>query len=282
MGTRISIGNNRLEFRNSNFGLDPSMLASMHKKIRIVFTSLLLMFYHCSPLYYHIFQSTETKEKSLVTQFVTPFILVESERSRGSVSVGIQVIYPWGNFTDMNDGTIRFQGNAGTFGSQVYSSTNLFFAKCASGQIWENSSNTCSPAIPSTLRFCSANDNSCNDPGTLQLNGLGTSGIWSYCNGLTLAGRSWRPATKNEMKLTLFCANSPTTISDDNGSSCSSSGFKINTDLFPYDASKVCRYWTGSAFSLTDGWFINYCTGLAISSQTKSSFDYVRCVSDGP
>ncbi|XDD43808.1 DUF1566 domain-containing protein [Leptospira sp. WS60.C2] len=242
----------------------------------------LTCFSHCSPLYYYLLQTPQENEKPYLTQILTTLLVGGNLVTQTGGGIGVPVIYPWGTFTDQNNGTVLFQGNAGTFGGQVYSTSTLIFPKCASGQTWEQGTNTCTPTLPPTFRYCSANDNSCNDAGTLLLNGTGISEIWTECTTLTLAGRTWRPATKNEMKLTLFCADTPTTISIDNGASCGSVGRKINTTLFPYDLTKQLRYWTSSAVNATTGWYINYGTGTAISGDSKNVFNYVRCISDGP
>ncbi|MBK9502716.1 MAG: Ig-like domain-containing protein [Leptospiraceae bacterium] len=187
--------------------------------------------------------------------------------------------YPWGTFSDMGNGTIRFVGVAGVFGGQTYAGDTLYFAKCSMNQNWDSVNNTCTGSV-GQARYCSATNNSCNDLTTMQLNGTGTSQAWDYCNSLNLAGRLWRVPTKNELKLTILCSN-PTILSSDNGSSCASSP-AINTTLFPNTATANCRYWTATASSTTDAWFINYCTGVAISNNNKDAFNYIRCVSTGP
>ena len=187
--------------------------------------------------------------------------------------------YPWGTFTDMGNGTVRFVGVAGVFGGQTYAAATLYFAKCSKDQTWDSVNNTCTGTV-GQARYCSSANNSCNDSTTLQLNGTGTSQAWDYCNSLNLAGRSWRVPTKNELKLTIQCTNQ-TILSSDDGSSCASSP-AINTNLFPNTATANCRYWTATASSSSNAWFINYCTGVAISNNNKDAFNYIRCVSTGP
>ena len=187
--------------------------------------------------------------------------------------------YPWGTFTDMGNGTVRFVGVAGVFGGQTYTADTLYFAKCSKDQTWDSVNNTCTGTV-GQARYCSSANNSCNDSTTLQLNGTGTSQAWDYCNSLNLAGRSWRVPTKNELKLTIQCTNQ-TILSSDDGSSCASSP-AINTNLFPNTATANCRYWTATASSSSNAWFINYCTGVAISNNNKDAFNYIRCVSTGP
>jgi hypothetical protein len=40
----------------------------------------------------------------------------------------------WGMFTGCNDGTVKFEVTAGTYGGNAYTSKTLYFAKCQHGQ----------------------------------------------------------------------------------------------------------------------------------------------------
>ncbi|MBK8398388.1 MAG: DUF1566 domain-containing protein [Leptospiraceae bacterium] len=186
----------------------------------------------------------------------------------------------WGCFTDMNDGTVRLAVTAGTFGSQTYTAQTLFYAKCSHGQTYDAGSNTCTGAT-TTVKYCSVNDNSCNggtDTGILD--GSGTSGAYTACNGLSLASKTWRVPTKNELKLLINC-NDGTTMPNDAGS-CGAGNFTAPTinSLFPNTTSGA--YWSSTSTSLTGAVYIFFSNSIiGMGGQKQPNNMNVRCVS-GP
>ncbi len=101
--------------------------------------------------------------------------------------------------------------------------------------------------------------------------GSATTANWttagSYCSGLSLAGKTWRLPTRQELE-TLF----------DYGVSAAP---LINTAAFPNTVSQ--GYWTStvSAFNSNTAWRVNFTTWGFINSEIKTHNNYVRCVS-GP
>ncbi|XDD45576.1 DUF1566 domain-containing protein [Leptospira sp. WS39.C2] len=223
----------------------------------------------CSPLYYYLFQTQEPKKESTATRDLITLLLLSPN----------SVTYPWGTFTDNRDGTISFQGRAGSFGGQSYSESTLTYAKCSSGQTWISSSNSCSPEVPTTLLYCPTNDNSCNDVITFLLNNV-TSDAYSYCDSLVLTGKSnWRVATKNELKLTVECSENPVNFPADNAGGCGvNKSYYLNTSIFQLGGN-ICSFWSASAVTAGVSWFVDFCSG-ATSSSGKALARHVRCVTD--
>lgn len=186
----------------------------------------------------------------------------------------------WGTFTDMLNGTIKLEVNTGTYGGNTYTSKTLYFAKCTHGQTYDSTGNTCT-GTGTAVNYCSSNTNDCNggtNSGTL--NGNGTSGAYSACNGLILANKTWRVPTKDELKLLIECTNN--TMPNDN-SNCGSNNYSspaIN-NLFPNTVSSD-NYWSSSGLSAhsSGAWFVGFASGSA-SSYSKAYYNYVRCASDG-
>jgi len=184
----------------------------------------------------------------------------------------------WGTFTDMANGTIKFEGVAGTFGGNTYTAKTLYFAKCTHGQTYNASSNNCT-GTGTTVQFCSVETNICNggsNSGTL--NGSGTSGAYSACNSSNLAGRTWRVPTLTEFKLLINC----TTITEmpNDFAQCSSFTAPATiTNLFPNTQND---YWTSSGHaSFPDyAWRVTFNDSYT-SGHNKNVFRHVRCVS-GP
>ncbi|MBK7058301.1 MAG: hypothetical protein IPH52_25280 [Leptospiraceae bacterium] len=90
--------------------------------------------------------------------------------------------------------------------------TDSDLMKCSHGQAWKSSTNTRSGTGIATaygatgVQYCNIADQSCNDAVTGLLNGTGTSGAYTACNGLnagagTNGKTNWRVPTKNELKL---------------------------------------------------------------------------------
>ncbi len=132
-------------------------------------------------------------------------------------------------FTDNNNGTI------------LDKKTGLIWQKCSRGQ---------------------TNDATCT--------GSATTHQWAdsitYCTGLTLAGRTWRLPTVNELRgiVDYSLATSPS----------------INTSMFPSTVANY--YWssTTNALTATNAWIVNFIAGYVdLSNETNTG--YVRCIS-GP
>ncbi|XDD41969.1 DUF1566 domain-containing protein [Leptospira sp. WS60.C2] len=223
----------------------------------------------CSPLYFYLFQTQGAKKESTATRDLISLLLLSPN----------SVTYPWGTFTDNRDGTISFQGRAGSFGGQSYTESTLTYAKCSSGQTWMSSSNSCSPEIPTTLLYCPTSDNACNDPVTFLLNNV-TSEAYSYCDSLVLAGKSnWRVATKNELKLSIECSENPVDFPSDNAGGCGvNKRYYLNTSIFQLGGN-FCSFWTANSMNSSLSWFIDFCSG-GIAWSGKGIARHVRCVSD--
>jgi len=125
-------------------------------------------------------------------------------------------------FFDNGDGTISDK------------TTNLVWQKCSMGQ---NNDGTCSGGYPTAAIL----DNALN-----------------YCNGLTLAGRTWRLPNVNELKSIVDRTGNPS----------------INMVMFP----GTLGY---GYMSSTSGWYVYFVDGGVGNSGGGTSF-YVRCVTDGP
>lgn len=133
------------------------------------------------------------------------------------------------NFSDNGDGTI------------IDHATGLVWQKCSRGQ---------------------TNDSTCS--------GSSSNADWamavSYCNGLTLASRTWRLPTINEWN----------TIVDTTKSTSPS----IDTLFFPSTVAN--NYWSSTTYAITtsNGWILSFDSGYA-NNNTKTNWNHVRCVS-GP
>ena len=191
------------------------------------------------------------------------------------------VYYAWGTFTDNFDGTIRFDGVTGTFGGNTYTAQTLYFAKCSYGQSWNSSTNNCQGTGNSgnnygaaTVQYCNANDSSC-DNGSI-LNGSGTSGAFTACNSLSLAGKIWRVPTRNELKTLIHCTDLNMPL---NGFDCGGGNYTSPSvsNLFPDTPASF--YWSSSAWpDVRYALYILFDNGL--NALTDKSFPrYVRCVS---
>lgn len=204
--------------------------------------------------------------------------------SSGASCPGTTVTRDWGTFCDMNDGTIRFSGNAGTFGGQTYTAQTIYFAKCAHGQIYNSAANDCTGTGNSGsdygatgVQFCATNDNTCNGG---NINTAVSSGaLFNACNGSNLAGYSWRVPTKNEIKLTINCSN--TAILPNDGSDCAITSSPGIVNVFP-NIPAFPFYWSSTSDSATNSWRVDYGFGSNLASAPsggKNDNFYVRCVS---
>ncbi len=146
---------------------------------------------------------------------------------------------------DRGDGTV----------SSAYQ--NVLWQKCEGGQTWAGA---CSGPV-TALTFCDAVDNSCNGGvGTGTLDGGGNSAVYDYCNGLTLAGRSWRVPTVGELQ-ELFRAT------------------RIDSSLFP-GLSTTNYYMSNTSASSTQSAAVLFAGGT-IGTLLKTNLLRVRCISDG-
>ncbi|MCB1194271.1 MAG: DUF1566 domain-containing protein, partial [Leptospiraceae bacterium] len=123
---------------------------------------------------------------------------------------------------------------------------------------------------------------SCDD-GSI-LNGTGTSEAWDACNNLSLAGKSWRVPTKDELKLLIECNDK--TMPNDNDS-CGEGNYPSNSlvpavnCLFEDDTISSYNYWSSSAHSTYSyfAWLVQFGSGYNFSFN-KNYIGYVRCVSE--
>ena len=139
---------------------------------------------------------------------------------------------------DLQKGIARGHTDNGD-GTVTDNATGLIWQKCSSGQ---------------------NNDYSCS--------GSAATATWtgaeSYCNGLSLAGKTWRLPTRQELEtLVHYGPNDPS----------------IDTTTFPNTAGD--KYWSSTTYaSLTNNaWTVSFDYGII--SQSKANTLYVRCVS-GP
>ena len=134
-------------------------------------------------------------------------------------------------FTDRGNGTVLDRA------------TNLVWQKCSMGL---------------------NNDSACS--------GTATMAIWAdaltYCNTLTLAGRTWHLPNINELKSIADRTITPAPAAIDN-------------TVFP--ATVASYYWSTSTFvpTTTVAWFIDFNDGSLIGFNKANSY-YVRCVASGP
>jgi hypothetical protein len=132
-----------------------------------------------------------------------------------------------GSFTDNNDGTVK--DNA----------TGLIWQKCSKGQ---------------TGADCSG--------------GSATAATWTTaltdCSGLTLAGRTWRLPTVNELGSLLDTTKA--------------SGPTIDTTAFPSTVANY--YWSSTTYApnTSNVWAVLFFDGLIPSNFSKTTNSYVRCV----
>ncbi|MDX1960359.1 MAG: DUF1566 domain-containing protein, partial [Leptospiraceae bacterium] len=136
---------------------------------------------------------------------------------------------PTTTFTDNSNGTVTDQA------------TGLVWQKCSAGL----SGTTCTTGSAGTYSWTNA---------------------LNYCNSMSLASRSWRLPSANELRtiIDLTRTSSPT----------------INTTAFP--ATFASGYWSSSSFVLggTGAWYVVFSNGV-VAYDGKTSNSYVRCVS-GP
>lgn len=191
-----------------------------------------------------------------------------------SPTTGATITRDWGTFTDMLDGTVRLVVTAGTFGGQTYTVQTLFYAKCSHGQTYDAAGNTCT-GTATTLQYCTASDNSCNGNDANQP--VSSGALFNACNGLSLAGKTWRVPGKNELKLLIQC-NTTTTMPNDS-SQCGDGNYSSISSIFPNTPGDT-SYWaaTTNAGNAAQAWDVSFGGGYVYPSN-KQLNKHVRCVS---
>lgn len=195
-----------------------------------------------------------------------------------------KVIRNWATFTDMVDGTVKVEVNAGTFGGQNYNSQTLFFAKCSHGQVYNQDSNTCT-GTAIKVEFCNQNTNYCN--GNFSSYPVASGSLFNACNSLntinpTIGNRiNWRVPTKNELKLLINCSD--TSLLPTDTSMCSQPQDNVPTinDLFPNTLFDF--YWSSDTVPerIDRAWILSFGVfGGNIGFDSKTTKRYVRCVSN--
>lgn len=162
------------------------------------------------------------------------------------------------NFSDNGDGTVN-QGN-------------LIWMKCAQGQVWDGSLNTCTGTGSGTtfgaqsLKYCTQDvldaSGTCTDPASLEAN---SGEAYDSCANLTFAGSSdWRLPTRYELDL----------LAD---------GFNRESFLYVFPQTPDDKYfWSGT--QVEDDTNTAYSVSFAKSSfgnvqnASKTGPKYIRCV----
>lgn len=234
---------------------------------KIIFLLLLLsltMFGNCSE---------EKKDNTALLAALA--LLGGGTGAAASSNTGATITRNWGTFTDMLDGTVRLVVTAGTFGGQTYTAQTLFYAKCSHGQTYDAGGNTCT-GTATTVQFCTAFDNSCN--GNDANLPVSSGPLFNACNGLSLANKTWRVPSKNELKLLIECTTTTTMPTD--GTTCGGSPSPAINTLFPNTVSQ--RYWSSTTAPITSfALYVSFSDGNMTDS-LKTNNNYVRCVSGTP
>jgi hypothetical protein len=220
--------------------------------------------------------ATSITEKPSIT--VTSGSIVVVVNSVGTSKPDI--VRNWASYTDMKDGTIKIDVNAGTFGGQSYSTKTLFFEKCSHGQIYNSISNSCS-GTALQIQYCTSDDTSCN--GGISDNSLNSGPLYDVCNNLNstvnILGnkKGWRVPSKNELRLLINC-NNISELPGDWGSCASSPQPSIN-NLFPNTMPSI--YWSSSTTGLQpwNAWYVVFSNG-SVNGNNKVYTNYVRCITD--
>lgn len=225
-----------------------------------------------------IISGTPTIEDSVRTHTITA--TNSAGNTATSIKINVRICYDWGCFQDLENGIVRFDGVAGTFGGNNYSAQTLFFMKCSQGQTWNSSTNSCD-GTAGTYQYCSANDNSCNSDGSgnpaWTLNGTGSSTAYATYGNLVFAGQTgWRIPTKNELKTLIHCTGKILPV-DGLGSTCVGSPSPVISRLFPNTV--PTNYWSSTTYVPTTiyAWYTDFNFALTVDGYKNGSF-YVRCV----
>lgn len=155
----------------------------------------------------------------------------------------------------------------------------------AGGYWW--SDNTCSSVCESGSSGCQSNETVMwkgrewqqkDDGNTYTFNGANT-----YCADLVLDGKSdWYLPTKDELKSLVVCSNGTPTPLDDytisqTGTYSCGSGYKSPTIDASFSSFSYI-YWSSSAHTPGDAWYVNFQDGLARWPTINGRSYYVRCV----
>jgi len=148
-----------------------------------------------------------------------------------------------------NPGWIVFLFCASLLGAPYTDNGNGTMTDSATGLIWQKCSN-------------GQNATSCSGSAST----LTWSNAITYCNGLTLAGRTWRLPNVNELR----------TIVD----YTKSSEPPIDTTAFP--STQSGGYWSSSTYAQNTSyaWYVVFVGGY-VGSESRTVTKYVRCVT-GP
>ncbi|MBK8397688.1 MAG: DUF1566 domain-containing protein [Leptospiraceae bacterium] len=165
---------------------------------------------------------------------------------------------------------------------------NVTWMKCSAGQVWNQTNNDCTGIGNSGnnysvgyFQYCATASHSCNNTGSpnWDLNGNGTSGLWTYCDNLELGGRTnWRVPNHSEL-LGMYA-----------------DVYSQSTYQFLFPQTGLAFYWTASADSTTPyflhpnpeqrAWIIHFQTGINYayignSDGLKTNNALLRCVTNG-
>lgn len=208
-----------------------------------------------------------------------------SNGGSGSGSGGGSSLPAAPTFTDNNNGTISASATATTGG--------LTWMKCSQGQTYNVGPNTCTGAPSTNIKYCNANDQSCNNSSTYLLNGTGTSDAYTSCsalNGSSFGGKTtWRVPTKEELKSLVLCSNGPATpLSDNTTCNSGSANPAMNTTVFPANSSvSGIDHWSATTYSAfvanafsTTFTCLAACIGATTSGNSKATGRSLRCVAD--
>ena len=202
-----------------------------------------------------------------------------------SIWSSIPVAYSWGTFTDNFNGTIQFDGIAGTFGGNIYTAKTLTFMKCTQGQTYDSTNNTCIGS-PITYQFCSTVSNNCNNGDLNQILGSAFlnnaySSAYNTCDDLIFAGKTdWRVPTISELKTLIHCTDKTMPSVMYMGCSLGNFSSPAVNGLFPNTV--AYNYWSSATYATLDqnALTVYFSDGsLSNSPKNTDTYHYIRCIS---